>query len=65
MSLGLTGFEGPCPTTFLKHLYFAVSINMQLSVCCLFSVASYVNPDHLQYFRFIGRLIAMVSKSNH
>jgi len=24
--------------------------------------ASYVNPDHLQYFRFIGRLIAMVNK---
>lgn len=32
----------------------------------LFSLlASYVNPDHLQYFRFIGRLIAMVRKSNH
>lgn len=22
--------------------------------------ASYVNPDHLQYFKFIGRFIAMV-----
>ena len=29
---------------------------------CLSFVASYVNPDHLQYFRFIGRLIAMVNK---
>ena len=25
-------------------------------------LGSYVNPDHLEYFRFIGRVIAMVSE---
>lgn len=29
--------------------------------CLQINPASYINPDHLKYFRFIGRFIAMVS----
>ena len=47
-------------------LLFLFNNNIFNSGLYLFSLlASYVNPDHLQYFRFIGRLIAMVRKSNH
>ena len=31
--------------------------------CLQINPASYINPDHLKYFRFIGRFIAMVSAS--
>ena len=34
-------------------------LKFALLIC--FLSASSVNPDHLMYFRFIGRLIAMVS----
>ena len=50
----------------LKSILFLFKNSIFNSVLYLFSIlASYVNPDHLQYFRFIGRLIAMVRKSNH
>ena len=29
--------------------------------CLQINPASYINPDHLKYFRFIGRFIAMVT----
>lgn len=29
--------------------------------CLQINPASYINPDHLKYFKFIGRFIAMVS----
>lgn len=29
--------------------------------CLQINPASYINPDHLRYFKFIGRFIAMVS----
>uniref|UniRef100_A0A674JWZ3 HECT-type E3 ubiquitin transferase n=1 Tax=Terrapene triunguis TaxID=2587831 RepID=A0A674JWZ3_9SAUR len=32
--------------------------------CLQINPASYINPDHLKYFRFIGRFIAMVSSNN-
>ncbi|KAG8446212.1 hypothetical protein GDO86_013894 [Hymenochirus boettgeri] len=32
--------------------------------CLQINPASYINPDHLRYFRFIGRFIAMVSSVN-
>ena len=28
--------------------------------CLQINPASYINPDHLKYFKFIGRFIAMV-----
>lgn len=31
--------------------------------CLQINPASSINPDHLTYFRFIGRFIAMVSQS--
>ena len=30
--------------------------------CLQINPASYINPDHLKYFKFIGRFIAMVKK---
>lgn len=32
--------------------------------CLQINPASYINPDHLKYFRFIGRFIAMVSSES-
>lgn len=32
--------------------------------CLQINPASYINPDHLKYFRFIGRFIAMVSSEH-
>ena len=29
--------------------------------CLQINPASYINPDHLKYFKFIGRFIAMVT----
>jgi HECT-domain (ubiquitin-transferase) len=56
-----------------REWFFLLSHEVLNPMYCLFEYAnknnyslqinpaSYVNPDHLQYFKFIGRFIAMVS----
>lgn len=55
-----------------REWFFLLSHEVLNPMYCLFEYAnksnyslqinpaSYVNPDHLQYFKFIGRFIAMV-----
>ena len=56
-----------------REWFFFLSHQMLNPIYCLFEYAgdtnymlqinpaSFVNPDHLSYFRFVGRVIAMVS----
>lgn len=57
-----------------REWFFLLSHQMLNPMYCLFeyvgdknyqlqiNAASGINPEHLQYFRFIGRTVAMVSK---
>ena len=61
------------PPTPLREWFFLLSHEVLNPMYCLFEYAgkdnyclqinpaSYINPDHLKYFRFIGRFIAMVT----
>lgn len=64
-----------CPVVvFFREWFFLLSHEVLNPMYCLFEYAgkdnyclqinpaSYINPDHLKYFKFIGRFIAMVSK---
>lgn len=58
---------------YFREWFFLLSHEVLNPMYCLFEYAnknnyslqinpaSYVNPDHLLYFKFIGRFIAMVS----
>lgn len=60
---------------YFREWFFLLSHEVLNPMYCLFEYAnknnyslqinpaSYVNPDHLLYFKFIGRFIAMVSLS--
>lgn len=59
---------------FFREWFFLLSHEVLNPMYCLFEYAgkdnyclqinpaSYINPDHLKYFKFIGRFIAMVPK---
>lgn len=60
---------------FSREWFFLLSHEVLNPMYCLFEYAgkdnyclqinpaSYINPDHLKYFKFIGRFIAMVTTS--
>lgn len=62
-----------CPLLSYREWFFLLSHEVLNPMYCLFEYAgkdnyclqinpaSYINPDHLKYFKFIGRFIAMVS----
>jgi len=62
-----------CPHASLREWFFLLSHEVLNPMYCLFEYAgkdnyclqinpaSDINPDHLKYFKFIGRFIAMVS----
>lgn len=66
-----------CPHAgcFSREWFFLLSHEVLNPMYCLFEYAgkdnyclqinpaSYINPDHLKYFKFIGRFIAMVTAS--
>ena len=45
----------------LNPMYCLFEYANKNNYCLQINPASSVNPDHLQYFRFVGRFIAMVS----
>lgn len=47
----------------LNPMYCLFEYAGKNNYCLQINPASSINPDHLTYFRFIGRFIAMVSKS--
>lgn len=71
---GLTQQRAPlfCPLSSHREWFFLLSHEVLNPMYCLFEYAgknnyclqinpaSSINPDHLTYFRFIGRFIAMV-----
>lgn len=61
-------------TLFFREWFFMLSHEILNPMYCLFEYASNnnyclqinsksgINPDHLKYFKFVGRIIAMVSR---
>jgi hypothetical protein len=43
----------------LNPMYCLFQYTSKDNYCLQINPASYINPDHLNYFRFIGRFIAM------
>lgn len=70
--LACSPFTVPCPPVSPREWFFLLSHEVLNPMYCLFEYAgknnyclqinpaSSINPDHLTYFRFIGRFIAMV-----
>lgn len=49
----------------LNPMYCLFEYAGKNNYCLQINPASSINPDHLTYFRFIGRFIAIVSLSNN
>lgn len=48
----------------LNPMYCLFQYTSKDNYCLQINPGSFINPDHLQYFRFIGRFIAMVNFTN-
>jgi len=71
MSTG--GVQVTNPYSIFREWFFMLSHEILNPMYCLFEYASNnnyclqinsksgINPDHLKYFKFVGRIIAMVS----
>lgn len=71
--ISFRGEEGLDYGGIAREWFFMLSHEVLNPMYCLFEYAnknnyglqinpgSYINPDHLQYFKFIGRFIAMVN----